>query len=314
MTARPEQPVIAVEGLTHRYPGMERDALHAVDFHVASGSLAGLLGPNGAGKSTLLAILNGVTSLQKGCVSIVGRTPADRGWLKSASSLVPQACAFYDTLTTRENLAFFAGVHGLTGARWRDGLAYCVNVADLSGVLNQRAGTLSGGLQRRLNLAIGLINRPRILYLDEPTVGVDAESRQCITAAIATLRRDGTTIVYTSHYMEEVETLCDHLTVIDQGRTVAAGATDELLARFGGTSMAVTLQGLPDGSLAEVLQPWSPVWLDARTVRLEASDTATATAIMRVLDAQGVVVERVHYGVERLEDVYLRLLGRRGDS
>ncbi len=303
--------MISVEGLTHRYPGMERDALHAVDFQVARGSLAGLLGPNGAGKSTLLAILNGVTSLQQGRVSIAGRTPAERGWLKSASSLVPQACAFYDTLTARENLAFFAGVHGLKGSRWRDGLEYCVEVAGLGTVLDQRAGTLSGGLQRRLNLALGLINRPHILYLDEPTVGVDAESRRCITAAIATLRRDGTTIVYTSHYMEEVEALCDHLTVIDQGRTVAAGATDELLERFGGTSMVVTLRTIATAALDEALQPWSPVWLDARRVRLEATDTVAATAIMRALDTQGVAIERIRYGVERLEDVYLRLLRHR---
>lgn len=304
--------MIAVEGLRHRYPGMTRDALHDVDFHVRQGSLAGLLGPNGAGKSTLLAILNGVSRLQRGRVTVAGRPPDDRGRLESASSLVPQSCAFYDTLTVRENLAFIAGVHGLDRLRWQSGLAYCIDVAGLEGVLDQRAGTLSGGLQRRLNLALGLLNRPAILYLDEPTVGVDAESRHCITEAIARLRRDGTTIVYTSHYMEEVESLCDHLTVIDCGRTVASGATDDLLARFGGTAMQVTLRDVPDETLLSAVAAWSPRRINVRTLRLDVRDTQGAAEVMAVLARHGAATERVRYGVERLEDVYLHLLAGGG--
>jgi len=178
-------------------------------------------------------------------------------------------------------------------------------------VLDRQAGNYSGGLKRRLNLALGLVNQPEILYLDEPTVGVDAQSRQFILEAIAALRREGTTIVYTSHYMEEVENLCDRLTVIDHGRTLASGPIQELLARLGGTSMEVTFQEPPTESLSDELVRWSPVAVDERTLRLDARDTAEVKTIMGLLEERGIEVEGVRYGVERLEDVYLRLLGWR---
>ena len=301
--------LISVRGLSHRYPGMARPALEDVDFEVPRGALAGLIGPNGAGKSTLLAILTGVTRMQAGDIRIAGRAPGDGGWLRSASSLVPQACAFYPALTGRENLHFFAGIHGLAARERRDRLAECVSIAGLEEVLERPAATYSGGLQRRLNLALGLINRPEILYLDEPTVGVDAESRGCIVEAIARLRRGGTTIVYTSHYMEEVEQLCDRLTVIDRGRTVAAGPTDALLERFGGTAMRIHLRQAPTPALQDWLAGWSAQWLDERTVRLAIADAAAAAVVLQGLDERGAVAERVRYGVERLEDVYRRLLG-----
>lgn len=306
--------MIAVDGLSHRYPGMERDALHEVDFHVPRGSLAGLVGPNGAGKSTLLAVLNGVIPVQHGRVRVAGRAPGDRGRLGSASSLVPQDYAFYPTLTGRENLAFFAGVHGLSPARWRERLDYCVGVTRLAGVLDRQAGTYSGGLQRRLNLALGLINLPEILYLDEPTVGVDAESRQFIIDAIAALRRDGTTIVYTSHYMEEVESLCDRLTVIDRGRTVATGPIETLLAELGGTSMQIRLHDADAAAADDCLARWSPERVDARTLRLAVHGTDDVAAVVRALAEGAIAVDGIRYGVERLEDVYLHLLAQREDD
>ncbi len=142
---------------------------------------------------------------------------------------MPQDLAFYPALTGRENLKYFADVYGLSTAQWRQRLEYCVEVCRLDEVLEQRAARYSGGLKRRLNLAIGLLHAPRILYLDEPTVGIDARSRQVIVAAIKALRAAGTTLVYTSHYMEEIEAICDTLAVIDHGRVVARGTTADLV-------------------------------------------------------------------------------------
>ena len=306
--------MIAVHGLGHRYPGMERDALQDVDFHVPRGALAGLVGPNGAGKSTLLAVLNGVLAVQRGTVRVAGHAPDENGRFRSASSLVPQDYAFYPTLTGRENLDFFAGIHGLSGAQARERRAYAVGVAQLEEVLDRPAATYSGGLQRRLNLALGLINRPEILYLDEPTVGVDAESRQFITEAIGALRREGTTIVYTSHYMEEVEHLCDRLTVIDRGRAVASGPIDRLLERLGGTSIQVRLRGGDARAATAPLARWSPSVLDTRTLRLEAASAADVKAVVDALAEHDLGIDAIRYGVERLEDVYLRLLADREDG
>jgi len=299
---------IAVEGLHHRYAGMSVDALGGVDFHVPHGALAGLIGPNGAGKSTLLALLNGVLRLQRGSVRVAGQRPADGRCSASVSSLVPQGCAFYGELTGRENLAFLAGIHSLSRSVARDRIAEAVEVTGLADVLDRKAGQYSGGLQRRLNLALGWINRPTILYLDEPTVGVDAVSRQAIIDAIDRLRTRGTTIVYTSHYMEEVEHLCDRLTVIDRGRAVASGPTEELLERLGGTWMEVVAAPTSAAGLGDILSAWAPAWFDERCVRLRANGTADVSAIMRRLDECGVAVERVQFGVERLADVYWRLV------
>jgi ABC-2 type transport system ATP-binding protein len=305
-------PIIQARGLSHRYPATGRDALQNVDFEVAPASVAGLLGPNGAGKSTLLAILNGITPPQRGSVRVAGRDPRERGWLRGATSLVPQEYAFYEALTGRENLAFLAGVHRLPRAQWQRQLEYCTGVCRLDEVLDRRAGTYSGGLKRRLNLALGLINAPQVLFLDEPTVGVDAESRQYITEAITTLQSHATTIVYTSHYMEEVERLCERVTVIDRGRTVAAGSLPELLARPGDHPLEVQLDRAASSEIAACLTPWAPHWVDALTVRLAAADAAAVAAVAQALADQGVGLARLRHGERRLEDVYLELVGERG--
>ncbi len=303
-------PVVAVRGLAHRYPGRVSAALEGLDFDVPKGALAGLIGPNGAGKSTLISILTGVLKVQSGTVRVAGRTPGRDRWLQQVSSLVPQALAFYGELTGRENLRFFASVHGLSQAEYQRHLADAVDVTRLAEVLDERADTYSGGLQRRLNLALGLINRPQILYLDEPTVGVDAVSRRYLLEAIARLRERDTTIVYTSHYMEEVEDLCDRLTVVDRGHVVAAGATDELLERFGRVTLEVAFTNAPGDDLVQRLQGWPLQWRDAYTLVVTPASRADLGPFVETLETSGATVERLRYGAERLADVYLRLINR----
>jgi ABC-2 type transport system ATP-binding protein len=222
--------VIEVQGLSFRYPGAERDALYELSLEVRAGSLFGLLGPNGSGKTTLISILTGLLKYGAGSLRIGGETfPDGLPAVQAMSALVPQDYAFYPSLSVMENLRFFGGALSLSGGDLTSRIEETSAVAGLESFTGTRAEHLSGGLKRRLNLAIGLLNRPRLLLLDEPTVGIDPQSRQFILTAIKRLNSEGTTVLYTSHYMDEVQQLCDHIGVLDEGRLLAQGKLDELL-------------------------------------------------------------------------------------
>ena len=222
--------LIHVSHLSHRYATAAEAALDDISLSIPQGCNFALLGPNGAGKTTLLSILTGLLAVQSGTVCIAGKdVDDDSRYIKSISALVPQDLAFYLRLSGRENLRFFSDVYGLTSTQWRDRLDYVVNVCRLQEVLDKRVAQYSGGMKRRLNIAIGLLNAPQILYLDEPTVGIDVLSRQVIVEAIQALRTGSTTVIYTSHYMEEVEALCDEVAIIDHGRLIARDSTANLL-------------------------------------------------------------------------------------
>lgn len=301
-------PLVQVEGLTHRYPGAGVDALRAVDFRVAEGEVHGLLGPNGAGKSTLLAILTGTLRPDRGQVRVDGLDPRHGRRLRGISAIVPQEYAFYPALSGRENLAFFGGVYGLPRRLYRERLAWCTDICQLGEVLERPARVYSGGLKRRLNLAIALLNRPRILYLDEPTVGIDAHSRQTILGAIRTLREQGTTMIYTSHYMEEVEAICDSLTVINAGQVIASGTLEQMLGRLGITRLYLELSGTADKQAQQALATWQAQWQAPDKVVLEAADSSDIVRILQALAQHGLSARRLRYGISRLEAVYMQLL------
>ena len=220
--------MIEIQDLRFRYPGAEREALAGLTLSVRSGSLFGLLGPNGSGKTTLISILTGLLDAGSGQVRIEGRALPDAS-VQGFSALVPQDYAFYPRLTVIENLACFGGVLRLHGAGLEARMSEVMETTGLREHAAKRAEHLSGGLKRRLNLAIGLLNRPRLLFLDEPTVGIDPQSRQFILEAIRGLNAAGTSVVYTSHYMDEVQQLCDSIGVLDEGRLLAQGSLEELL-------------------------------------------------------------------------------------
>lgn len=222
--------MIEVRELRFRYPGAARDALRGLSLHVREGSLFGLLGPNGSGKTTLISLLTGLRRPTAGEARIGGHAlPAGIRAVQARSALVPQEYAFYPRLTILENLHCFGGVLGLHGAELKTRIQDAVAVAGLQDFLTTRGEHLSGGLKRRLNLAIGLLNHPRLLFLDEPTVGIDPQSRQFILQAIRQLNASGTTVVYTSHYMDEVQQLCDTIGILDEGELLVQGSLDELL-------------------------------------------------------------------------------------
>lgn len=303
---RPEH--IVIEQLTHRYPNAEAPALNDISLTIARGSTFGLLGPNGAGKSTLLSILTGIVSPQSGRVIIGGHPlPQDAETVKANGALVPQEYAFYPSLTGLENLKFFAGLYRLSPEQWRERLAHCLDVCRLSDVITQRSDHYSGGLKRRLNLAIGLLAKPAVLYLDEPTVGIDAVSRGYILDAIAQLKNTGVTIVYTSHYMEEVEQLCDDLAVIDHGRVIVRDRVSNLLSQDATKFLSITASAPINDAARAALAPWNAVF-DTELKATLTAEKEQLPGILQALARHDVQIDQLQFGVSRLHDVYLRLL------
>jgi ABC-2 type transport system ATP-binding protein len=224
--------LIEVQGVAKRYSGADAPALDGVSLSIAEGSIFGLLGPNGAGKTTLISILLGLARKDRGTVRI-GACDLDRdvSALRRQCGLAPQDLGFYPMLTVEENLSFYAGAGGLSGAAHTAQVDFACDVAQLSAHRGKRADRLSGGLKRRLNLALSLLHSPNVLVLDEPTVGVDPQSRAFILATIRKLRDErGLTVIYTSHYMEEVQALCDRIAILDAGRVLAEGSMADLMA------------------------------------------------------------------------------------
>ncbi|HRP09585.1 MAG TPA: ABC transporter ATP-binding protein [Terricaulis sp.] len=302
-------PYIAVADVAHAYRGAARAALAGVSFGVAQGSCFGLLGPNGAGKSTLFGLLTGVLKLQRGAIHVGGVSARDDlAGLRAQGAIAPQDLAFYPDLTGAANLDFFAGAYRLEKEVWRARVARAVEICQLEDVLAQRAETYSGGLKRRLNLAIALLNEPRVLYLDEPTVGIDARSRRMIVDAIAALKARGTTIIYTSHYMEEVETLCDAAAVIDQGRVLACGPIEDLVRAHGRSVLEITFAAPAPDALRAALTAQGAAWASPERADLPAGDTAALNRALEALMQSGASVAHMQYGVARLEQAYLALL------
>ncbi|KAB7624174.1 ABC transporter ATP-binding protein [Alkalilimnicola sp. S0819] len=308
------QPLIRIQGLSKHYPGAAQPSLREVSLSVPEGSIFGLLGPNGAGKTTLLSVLTGLVRKDAGLVEVAG-LDLDHAVreIRELCGVVPQELAFYPMLSVAENLRIYADVLGLGGARRRARIERVVEIGGLAGHMDKRAEALSGGLKRRLNLAIGLLNEPKLILLDEPTVGIDPQSRAFILDSIRALREAGATVIYTSHYMEEVQRLCDQLAIIDEGRILLQGELEALLSSQSDRLTLSFDRPLSDRALAGLM-------LNGLTPRrhehgLELEGLAAAqldlAALLAALQAQGVTVRSVRYGVRDLEELFLNVSGRR---
>jgi ABC-2 type transport system ATP-binding protein len=226
---------LCAENLTKRYRGASPAAVDGLTLEIREGEIFGLLGPNGAGKTTAISMLSTILKPDRGAISICGidtrRRPRE---VRRRIGLVPQDIALYPELTARENLSFFARLHGLRGGQLSDGILQALSVAGLTTKADQKVSTYSGGMKRRLNLAAGIVHSPRFLFLDEPTVGIDAQSRGQILDKLREIKQSGTTMLYTTHYMEEAETLCDRVAIMDRGKLLVSGTPGELLASHPG--------------------------------------------------------------------------------
>ena len=219
--------VIAIEGLVKRYD--ELLALDHFDLHVDQGEIFGLLGPNGSGKTTSINCMLALLTYDRGSIRLFGESMAPTRYdLKRRIGIVPQQVAVIDELTVRENIDYFCSLYVNDRARRRALVDEAIEFVELEEFVRFRPGKLSGGLLRRLNIACGIAHKPELIFFDEPTVAVDPQSRNAILNGIQRLRAEGATVVYTSHYMEEVEQICDRVMIMDHGRALAQGTPDEL--------------------------------------------------------------------------------------
>lgn len=249
----PGEDAVVAEALVKKYPKSITSALDNFSLKVCRGAFFGLLGPNGAGKTTAIAVLNGFLAPDQGSVTILGLSLSrNRNRIKKQIGLVPQELALYENLTAYENLHFFGKLYDLHGSVLKEAIERSLEFTQLQDQRNKRVSRFSGGMKRRLNLSAGILHDPQILFLDEPTVGIDAQSRQLIHEKLTQLNRGGTTLVYTTHYMEEAEELCSHVAIIDEGRIIQQGKCKELTVGQGFENLyelffAITGKKLRDG-------------------------------------------------------------------
>jgi len=235
MTLDPPQPlrdvsILVAKEIVKQYPGAAVRALNGLTLQVGAGQILGLLGPNGAGKTTAVSILSTLMAPTAGDLTIMGANAGGNlRHIRKNIGLAPQEIALYDALSARENLLYFGRMYGLKGTALLRRVATCLDAVGLTPQADQPVAVFSGGMKRRANLAAAIVHAPRLLFLDEPTVGVDAQSRALIMDLLAGLKQDGTAMVYTTHYMEEAETLCDTVAIMDVGRIIVEGPPADLI-------------------------------------------------------------------------------------
>lgn len=306
------EPIVRIDGLRKRYG--KTTAVDGISFSVLPGETFGLLGPNGAGKTTTMKILSGLVRPDSGDIFVDGlsvtRTTQK---VQQLLGVVPQGIALYEDMTAKQNLVYFAKLRGLAGAERSAQIAEILRITGLEEDANRRVKGFSGGMKRRLNIGVGLLGRPKVLLLDEPTVGIDPQSRRHILDSVRQLADQGVTIIYTSHYMEEVEYLCQRVAIIDHGRVIAQGPIDEVRA-LAGDSVVLRVP-LPSGTAVDVdsLRGTVNVPMEARTGELRfvlPEGSAQVPVILNALVDRGLALDGMRVESPNLETVFLALTGK----
>lgn len=292
--------MIDVTGLCKSF-GTQK-AVDGVSFSIAQGETLGLLGTNGAGKTTTISMLVGVLTPDQGAVRVAGGSPTSPE-TRRRIGIAPQALSLYEELTAEENLTFFGGLYDMDRQRMSERLEWALQFSGLTDRRHKRVSTFSGGMKRRLNLVCALIHDPDVILLDEPTVGVDPQSRNHIFDRIEELQQRGKTIIYTTHYMEEAQRLCDRVAIMDFGRILEMDSVPGLVDRHGGDSIVeMELKALPE----------DPAVLPAPVTdgtRLRFSSADPVTAVLR-LSQSGLDFSALKISEPGLECVFLNLTGR----
>ena len=297
---------LALHGLGKDYGA--RTAVGAVDLEVRRGEILGLLGPNGAGKTTTISMACGVVTPTRGTVEIGGVSLAKQPReAKRKLGLVPQDLALYDELSATQNLSYFGALYGLRGDRLASRIQWALGIVGLAERAKEPIKQYSGGMKRRLNLAAGLVHEPELVMLDEPTVGVDPQSRNHIFETVRKLRDDGLTVVYTSHYMEEVEALCDRVAVMDGGAIVAVGTVAELIAQYAGKGVELELTGEVDAAIAAI-GAHGVVSREGTAVRVVPA--GGLAPVIAAIEGAGATIARIESRRATLETAFLALTGR----
>lgn len=305
--------LLKVENLQKNYGSIK--AVDGIAFDVKKGEVFGLLGPNGAGKSTTISMISTLLPPSDGVILFEGKNILkDPKAIQRKLGVVPQDIALYPTLSGYENLAFWGNMYGLSGAELKKRIDKVSEIIGLSGRLKDRVDKYSGGMKRRLNIGAALLHMPELLIMDEPTVGIDPQSRNHILDTVLELNRQGMTIIYTSHYMEEVEYLCNRICIMDQGKIIASGSKDELVEMISGkTEISLTLES-PDQEVLKALGNMEGIESleqqeDQIRIQCENADLILADIIARVT-AAGSHLRSVDVKKPNLETVFLQLTGK----
>lgn len=286
-------------------------ALDGVSLELTAGEFLGLLGPNGAGKSTLMALVAGLRQPDSGSITLDGRklTPDNRG-LRNALGLVPQTIALYDDLTAEQNLRVFGRLYGLGGALLNQRIDEALTTSQLRDRRRHLVGTFSGGMQRRLNIVAALLHRPRLLLCDEPTVGVDPQSRNAIFEFLQSLNREGLTLIYSTHYMEEAAKLCSRIAIIDHGRVLAIGTLAELMTRLPAAESVRIDRALVSREALAPLEAFGSLSTTADAHVLSLHTRARLSDVFRAVEAAGLPLSAFQLARPDLEDLFLHLTGK----
>jgi len=292
-----------------------RQAVTAVSFDLSQGQTLGLLGPNGAGKSTTVSMVCGLLKPDQGEVRVGGQLVGQgNNTAKQMMGLVPQDLALYEDLSARENLNIFGALYGLKGAQLKNRCAQVLDLVQLTDRLADKPATFSGGMKRRLNIAAALMHNPQLLILDEPTVGIDPQSRNAIFDSLEALKRQGCSLIYTSHYMEEVERLADHIVIIDHGQVIANESPAALYERLPArAALRLTpAQRLPDATLQQLRQQpgVSEVGVEGEDLLIALGSAEQAQDVLLWLTQQGCRAAQFSTARTSLEAIFLTLTGR----
>jgi linearmycin/streptolysin S transport system ATP-binding protein len=305
--------ILIVEDLWKSYA--QTDAVRGLTFEISKGEFFGLLGPNGAGKTTTIGLLSGLIEPTRGHISIDGVDLFSRPMeAKAKLGLVPQSFALYPTLCAHDNLVFFGRIYGLKGKRLKERMARVLEIVELTDRANQPVATFSNGMKRRLNIAVGLLHEPEILIFDEPTVGVDPQSRNAILESIRSLNQSGVTVLYTTHYIEEAQHLCDRVAVIDQGQIIALDSPARLIRDLGKANIHMEFNIGIDPKLLGQLEHIGLVRVvddQRRKIHVETNRIDEASReLLELMKTRDGLIKTLDISEPNLETVFIHLTGR----
>ena len=305
--------ILSVKGLVKRYK--ELIAIDHLDLSVKEGEIFGLLGPNGSGKSTTINCILALLEYDKGEIKIFGEPMSPKAYeIKKQIGIVPQDVAVYDSLTVYENIDFFCGLYIKDKETRKKYVQEAIDFVALNDFVKFKPNKLSGGLKRRLNIACGIAHKPKLIFFDEPTVAVDPQSRNKILEGIEELRDKGATVIYTSHYMEEVEQLCDRILIIDKGHTIAEGTVEELKGMIKKSEIiTIEVAGLDNNALDMVRESNNvySVSYENNQLKVEAgAGKHNVIDIVNLLQDKGYKMKKIFSEQPTLNDVFLELTGK----
>lgn len=305
--------IVEVKNVTKRFK--DKLVLDNVSYSVSEGEIFGFIGPNGAGKSTLIGIMTSLLVADSGTIEICGydiRKESIKA--KECIGYVPQELALMETLNAYDNLEFFGSLYGLSGKLLKERINEALEIAGLTDKKKEKVKKYSGGMKRRLNIAIGILSHPKVLILDEPTVGVDPQSRNHIFSFIKRISKEwGTTVIYTSHYMEEIEELCERVFIMDLGKEISYGSKEEIKKGvFSNNKISIEISNIGGNTILEIekLEGVLKVVEKDSEILLTVGNGFKLGRVLNIIEEKGMTAKKISYEEAKLEDVFLALTGK----